>query len=61
MIEVGDHVTVGKGKVHWIVEYLHLEATTPHAHLRSGMSDIHRNAPVIDLQLFAKGKAVGRA
>lgn len=65
-IEVGDHVTIGTGTVHWIVEGITpgiaREGNEPkysYYHLRSGLSGIKRTEVIgedtVQLELHTKG------
>ena len=62
-IDVGDHVFIGSGAVHWIVTRLTTAAREnpdkPFVRLESGMSQITRPACLSELRLHSKGESDG--
>lgn len=54
-IEVGDHVTVGNGKVHWIVTMIYGDDYPGVVSLKSGQTGMHRYAQMEELTLHTKG------
>lgn len=56
LIEVGDHVTVGNGTVHWVVIGLP-ELGETWATLESGMTDRRMYVPLRRVKLYRKGGA----
>ena len=54
LIEVGDHVTIGSGKVHWVVDHLSYYG---YAELTSGMTGKRWRAKIDELKIYRKGDA----
>lgn len=60
-LQVGDHVTVGSGEVHWIIDRIspaaHQHPIQPFVRLVSGMTGRHRVACLSELRLHSRGES----
>ena len=57
MIEVGDHVLVGSGQIHWIIQRIDSRIDPLGVLLKSGMTERRRYENFESLTLYQKGAA----